>query len=87
MEGATDFYIMSIWYFYPTKWRSWSSYFVHQRDDLKDELVLPQVVSVFEDDRVHGSILSLEDQLGWHQSTLTHTGGEDMNEKSHDWLH
>lgn len=53
------------------------SYFVHKRDDLKDELILSQVVSVFEDDRVHGSILSLEDQLGWHQSTLAHTEGKE----------
>lgn len=30
---------------------------------------------MFEDDWIHGSVLSLEDQLGWHQSTLTHTGG------------
>lgn len=67
------------------KWRVWSSYFVHQRDDLKDELILPQVVSVFEDDWVHGSILSLEDQLGRHQSTLTDRGGG-MNETSHDQL-
>lgn len=27
---------------------------------------------MFEDDRVHGSVLSLEDQLGWHQGTLAH---------------
>lgn len=27
---------------------------------------------MFEDDRVHGSVLSLEDQLGWHQGTLGH---------------
>lgn len=31
---------------------------------------------MFEDNRVHGSILSLEDQLGWHQSTLTYTEGK-----------
>lgn len=49
------------------------SYFVHEWDDLQDELILPQVIAMFEDDWVHGSILSLEDQLGWHQGTLTHT--------------
>lgn len=39
---------------------------------------------MFEDDWVHGSILSLEDQLGWHQSTLTHTKGKrPVNDVSH----
>lgn len=49
------------------------SYFVHERNDLKDELILPQIVSVFENNWVHGSILCLEDQLSWHQSALPHT--------------
>lgn len=35
---------------------------------------------MFEDDWVHGSILSLEDQLGRHQGTLGHTERKrDMN--------
>lgn len=46
------------------------AYLVHERDDLKDQLVLPQVVAVFEDDGVHGSVLGLEDQLGRHQRAL-----------------
>lgn len=46
------------------------AYLVHERDDLKDQLVLPQVIAVFEDDGVHGSILGLEDQLGRHQRAL-----------------
>lgn len=49
------------------------SYFVHERDDLQDELVLPQIISVFEDDRVHRLVLSSEDKLGRHQSALTQT--------------
>lgn len=62
------------------------SYFVHEWDDLQDELILPQVVAMFEDDWVHGSILSLEDQLGWHQSTLTHTQTHTQDKKTqHEW--
>lgn len=49
------------------------SYFVHERDDLQDELVLSQIISMFEDDRVHHLVLGSEDQLGRHQSTLTQT--------------
>ena len=61
-------------------------YFVHERDDLQDELILPQIVSVFEDDGVHGSILSFEDQLSWHQSTLTQTHKQkDLCSTDMDW--
>lgn len=60
-----------------------TSYFVHERDDLQDELILSQVVSVFEDDWICGSILSLEDQFSGHQSTLTHK----RTEKSLLFLH
>lgn len=58
-----------------------ASYFVHERDDLQDKLILSQVVPVFEDDRVHGPVLSFEDQLGRHQSALrpTHTHTESDN--------
>ena len=48
---------------------------VHEGDDLQDELVLPQVVPVLEDDGVHGPVLRLEDQLGRHQGALMGTHG------------
>ena len=44
---------------------------IHEGDDLENELVLSKVISMFKDDWIHGSILCLEDQLSWHQSTLT----------------
>lgn len=28
---------------------------------------------MFENDWIHGSVISLKDELGWHQCTLTHT--------------
>jgi hypothetical protein len=43
---------------------------VHEGDDLKNKLILTQVVSMLENNWVFASIFSLEEQLGRHKSTL-----------------